>query len=83
MSLTRERSQFSLELENVGRLSWGKRTLNALYLKNKQIYSRLRISYSLLNRLEFQSPFVSQDITVMIQRESFMLQKQNVLYVQV
>lgn len=83
MSLTRERSQFSLELENVGRLSWEKRTLNALYLKNKQIYSRLRISYSLLNRLEFQSPFVSQDITVMIQRESFMLQKQNVLYVQV
>lgn len=83
MSLTRERSQFSLELENVGRLSWGKRTLNALYLKNKQIYSRLRISYSFLNRLEFQSPFVSQDITVMIQRESFMLQKQNVLYVQV
>lgn len=83
MSLTRERSQFSLELENAGRLSWEKRTLNALYLKNKQIYSRLRISYSLLNRLEFQSPFVSQDITVMIQRESFMLQKQNVLYVQV
>jgi len=83
MSLTRERSQFSLELENAGRLSWEKRTLNALYLKNKQIYSRLRISYSFLNRLEFQSPFVSQDITVMIQRESFMLQKQNVLYVQV